>query len=498
MIMDKPSPNNRSHNSSLYQINTRIWLRSLSTQAGQQVTLSQVPDEELDRIASLGFEWIWLLGVWRTGEFGQQIAREHPDLRQEYLATLPDLQENDICSSPFAITAYSVSSDLGGDHGLALLREKLHAWGLRLMLDFIPNHTARDHPWLTLHPDYYIAGSEDQLLSQPFNFGLAPKGNKILAFGRDPYFQGWSDTFQLNYSNPQLQAAMREELYKLATICDGVRCDMAMLILPEVFHSTWGIEIQPFWPETIQRMRAQRPDFTFIAEVYWDLEWTLQEQGFDFTYDKRLYDRLVQQEARPLREHLLAGLDYQNKSTRFLENHDEPRAAESFPPQVHQAAAIITYLTPGLKFFHLGQIEGYKTRIPMQLCRGPKEIRDHQITAFYVHLLELLQMPIFEVGNWQLLECLPAWQSNWTWDSFVAFSWQGNDDYRLLVVVNYSLHQSQCYVRLPWSDLAGNEVLFIDKISEIEHVRNGDDLDQIGLYLDMPPWASHVFEVSKI
>jgi hypothetical protein len=496
--MNIPSPNNLSQNSSLYQINTRIWLRSLSTKTGRQTKLSEVPDEELDRLASFGFEWIWLLGVWRTGEFGQQIAREHPDLRQEYLAALPDLQENDICSSPFAITAYSVSSDLGGDHSLALLRERLHERGLKLMLDFIPNHTARDHPWLTLHPDYYIAGSEDQLFSQPFNYGLEPKGGRIFAYGRDPYFHGWSDTFQLNYGNPHLQIAMREELHKIATICDGVRCDMAMLILPEVFQSTWGIQIQPFWPETIKDMRSLQPGFTFIAEVYWDLEWTLQQQGFDFTYDKRLYDRLLQQEARPVREHLLAGLDFQNKTTRFLENHDETRAATAFPSQVHQAAAMITYLTPGLKFFHLGQMEGHKTRIPMQLCRAPREFRDPELTTFYRHVIDLLQLPIFRVGKWQLLECLPAWQSNWTWDSFVAFAWGDSDDNRMLVVVNYSPHQSQCYVRLPWGGLAGSEVLFLDKTSELEYIRNGDDLDQIGLYLDMPAWKSHVFEVSKI
>lgn len=482
---------------SLYQINTRVWLQSLSIQAGQQITLSEVPDEELDHLASLDFEWVWLMGVWRTGDIGRQIACELPELRQEYLTFLPDIKEDDICSSPFAITAYSVSPDLGGDHGLAILRERLQARGLRLLLDFIPNHTARDHPWLTLHPNYYVQGSIDQLISEPFNFDRAPQGDKIFAFGRDPYFPGWTDTFQLNYGNPQLQTAMREELSKVATLCDGVRCDMAMLILPEVFKDTWGIEMQPFWPETIQSIRARWPEFTFIAEVYWDLEWTLQEQGFNYTYDKRLYDRLLHQEARPVREHLMASLDFQQRAARFLENHDEPRAAASFPLQVHRAAALITYLTPGLKFFHQGQLMGYKKRIPVQLCRAPKALQDHQITAFYVQLLEFLQLSILQMGSWQLLECLPAWQSNWTWDNFVAFSWH-DDDECLLVVINYSPHPSQCYVRLPWGDLADKQVQFLDKLSEAEYVRSGDDLEQIGLYLDMSAWNAHIFEVSKV
>jgi hypothetical protein len=467
----------------------------LSTQAGRQITLSDVPDEELDRLANLGFEWVWLLGVWRTGDLGQQIARELPELRHVYREALPDYTEADICSSPFAITAYSVGPELGGEHGLALFRGRLQERGLQLLLDFVPNHTARDHLWLTLHPDYYVQGNGDQLRSQPYNYDHAPPGDRIIAYGRDPYFHGWSDTFQLNYGNHKLQIAMQEELIKIADLCDGVRCDMAMLILPEVFKNTWGIEMQPFWPEAIARIRELYPDFTFIAEVYWDLEWTLQKQGFDYTYDKRLYDRLQKQEARPVREHLLAELEFQSHSVRFLENHDEPRASVAFPPQVHQAAALITYLTPGLRFFHQGQLQGHQARIPMQLCRAPEEYQDPPIAKLYAQLLELLQLPILQDGSWQLLECLPAWQSNCTWDSFVVFSWHDNEDRYFLIVVNYSPHQSQCYVRLPWGDLTGKQVEFQDKMGEVDYIRRGEDLQQIGLYLDMLPWGTHVFKV---
>ncbi len=488
-------PLSSSRYPSLYQINTRVWLRSLSTQAGRQITLSDVPDEELDRLANLGFEWVWLLGVWRTGDLGQQIARELPELRHVYREALPDYTEADICSSPFAITAYSVGPELGGEHGLALFRGRLQERGLQLLLDFVPNHTARDHLWLTLHPDYYVQWNGDQLRSQPYNYDHAPPGDRIIAYGRDPYFHGWSDTFQLNYGNHKLQIAMQEELIKIADLCDGVRCDMAMLILPEVFKNTWGIEMQPFWPEAIARIRELYPDFTFIAEVYWDLEWTLQKQGFDYTYDKRLYDRLQKQEARPVREHLLAELEFQSHSVRFLENHDEPRASVAFPPQVHQAAALITYLTPGLRFFHQGQLQGHQARIPMQLCRAPEEYQDPPIAKLYAQLLELLQLPILQDGSWQLLECLPAWQSNCTWDSFVVFSWHDNEDRYFLIVVNYSPHQSQCYVRLPWGDLTGKQVEFQDKMGEVDYIRRGEDLQQIGLYLDMLPWGTNVFKV---
>jgi hypothetical protein len=484
-----------NYNPSLYQINTRIWLRTMSVQADQLITLGNVPDSELDRLTSFGFDWIWLLGVWQTGEIGRQIALEHPDLQQEYLEVLPDLHEQDICGSPFATTGYSVSPDLGGNHGLAIFREKLHSRGIKLMLDFIPNHTAHDHPWTTLHPDYYIQGSEDQLQREPFNFGRLQDDDKIFAFGRDPYFPGWSDTFQLNYGNPGLQTAMGEELLNISEVCDGVRCDMAMLLLPEVYQRTWGIEIEAFWPKAIDVVKAQNSGFTFMAEVYWDLEWELQEQGFDYTYDKRLYDRLLKHEVRSVREHLMAGMEFQNKSARFMENHDEPRAAKSFPLQVHQAAAVITYLTPGMKFFHQGQLQGHLQRIPMQICRAPREQDDPEIVEFYDLLIEILQLPILQLGDWQLLDCFPAWGSNWTWDNFVAFAWGDFQDESLLIVVNYAPHQGQCYVRLPEAGFGDRDVLLVDQFSGVNYARRGDDLTQFGLCLDMPAWPFHVFEV---
>src|SRR5262249_34819688 len=166
------------------------------------------------------------------------------------------------------------------------------------------------------------------------------------------------------------------------------------------------------WPEATRRVRAQFPDFCFMAEVYWDLEWTLQQQGFDYTYDKRLYDRLLEGHARPVREHFHAGLDYQNKMARFLENHDEPRAATAFSPEVHKAAAIISFLSPGLRFFHQGQFEGRKKRISPHLVRAPEEPIDEQTRQFYYRLLAVLAQPVVRDGEWQLLECVPAWEGN--------------------------------------------------------------------------------------
>jgi hypothetical protein len=506
---------------SLYQINTRVWLTELSRNLGRPAILDDIADAELDRLAQLGFDWIWFLSVWQTGLAAQNVSRSNPGWRKEFQETLPDLREQDIPGSGFAITGYSVHADLGGDAALARLRERLQKRGLRLMLDFVPNHTGLDHPWTLDHPEYFVQGTELDLARAPQNYTWVKRqrGDLLLAHGRDPYFPGWPDTLQLNYANPATQEAMIGELVKIAGQCDGVRCDMAMLVLPEVFERTWGQRAPLFWPTATRRVRQRVPGFLFMAEVYWDLEWTLQQQGFDYTYDKRLYDRLREQHARPVRDHLHAGLDYQNKLARFLENHDEPRAAATFPPRGHEAAAVVTYLSPGLRFFHDGQFEGRKKRISPHLCRRPDEPMDADLAKFYDRLLAVLRQPLLREGRWQLLACVPAWEGNWTCECFLAFAWQGpltpkapqpdpspprgegekgtGEGERLVVAVNYAPHQSQCYVWLPFTDLGNRQWRLEDQMDTAVYNRDGNSLQCRGLYLDMRPWQACVFSLTK-
>jgi Alpha amylase, catalytic domain len=483
---------------SLHQINTRVLLTALSRELGRPATLDDIPDGELDQLGQDGFDWVWFLGVWQTGAAGRRVSLENAEWRREFQQLLPDFSDRDVCGSCFAIQSYQVHSEFGGNPALERLHRRLEARGLRLLLDFVPNHTAPDHPWVQEHPEYYVHGTEGQLEREPQNYTrvATPGGPLVLAYGRDPYFAGWPDTLQLNYANPDLQNAMASELQSIAAMCDGVRCDMAMLILPDVFERTWGLRPPSFWPDAINRVRARNPGFLFMAEVYWDLEWELQQQGFDYTYDKRLYDRLREGHARPVRDHFQADLEFQRKSARFLENHDEPRAAATFPSGVYQAAAVLTYLCPGLRFFHQGQAEGLTKRIPVHLCRGPAEPVNPDLGEFHERLLCCLRRPETRAGRWQLMECTSAWDGNWTWDCFICFAWRGADGNSVVVVVNYAPNQSQCFLHLPFDELKGRPMRLRDLMGPAKYDRQGDEILSQGLYLDLPAWGYHVFELT--
>lgn len=478
---------------SLYEINTRVLLRSLQGNSSHGKTLDDIPESMLDNWANKGFDWIWMLGVWQTGPIGQRLSRTHADFLSEFRHFLPNLSDADICGSSFAVAGYSVSDHLGGNAALSRLRKRLADRNLNLMLDFVPNHTALDHPWVAEHPEYYIAGTEDDLAREPQNYCRLESG--IFAYGRDPYFPGWPDTLQLNYADPRMQQALRTELLSISERCDGVRCDMAMLMLPDVFERTWHRQAQPFWPGAIEAVKARNADFRFLAEVYWDREWDLQQQGFDYTYDKRLYDRLHAQSATPVRDHLKADHAFQIRSARFLENHDEPRAAAVFPDEVHKAAAVVSFFVPGLRFFHQGQFEGFTVRIPVHVDRGPAEPTNAGIAGFYQRLLQSLTNDACRTGEWSLLDCAPAWDGNWTSDSFICSAWSSAGNLRMIVAANYSPHQSQCFVRLPFEDLRGRSVELRDVLGDAVYDRSSDDLLNRGLYLDLPPWGRHVFEI---
>jgi hypothetical protein len=477
----------------IYEINTWVWLWELGRNKKTRVTLSTVPKKEWDALVTMGFDAVWFMGVWERSPAGIAVANQNRGLLDDFRRALPDFTEADNVGSPYCVRNYEVDSLLGGREGLAKARKELAKRGIHLILDFVPNHVAPDHPWVSEHPDYFIQGSYDEAMREPMAFFSAH--GKVFACGRDPNFPPWSDVLQLNAFNNELREAVSATVSSIADQCDGVRCDMAMLFMNDIFQRTWGDRAgaRPpggYWPEVIGAVRRTHPDFLFMAEAYWDLEWELQQQGFDFCYDKKLYDRLEHGQADAVRGHLFADLAYQERLIRFIENHDEPRVAATFSPEKARAAAVTVTTLPGALLLHEGQFEGRKVRLPVFLGRRPVEPVDTDLRSFYQTLFKADFLKELRSGNWQLCE-RTGWPDNPSYQHLVAWCWRSAEKY-CLIVVNLSDSGAQGLVRLPWDELMGRKWRMTDLFTGQMYERSGDEMRDPGLYVGLPPWGFHI------
>jgi hypothetical protein len=481
----------------IYEVNTVVWLGELSRKYGRPVTLGDVPLEAWDELALRGVDAVWLMGVWERSAAGLRIARTDEALQRSFREALPDVHPEDVVGSPYCVRRYVADASLGGPAGLVAARQALARRSVRLLLDYVPNHVAPDHPWVGEHPEYFVRGDARDLERTPPAF-INAAGN-VLALGRDPYFAPWPDVVQLNAFAPQLRDATAEALTGIGSQCDGVRCDMAMLLMNDVFAKTWGERAGPvptadFWPQVLGRVRRQHPDMLFVAEAYWDLEWALQQQGFDYCYDKRLYDRLLHESAGDVRAHLLADVAYQRRLLRFLENHDEPRAAATMPRGKERAAAVMIATLPGATLWHEGQFEGRRVRPPVFLARRPDEPADGELRAFHRQLLDAIHASGLREGEWRLLDCA-GWPDNATHQNLLAWCWQGAD--RHVVIVNLSDQPAQARVQLPWNDLQGKRWRLSELLSGARYEREGTELAGSGLFVDLDGWHWHLVSLHE-
>ena len=438
------------------------------------------------------------MGVWERSPAGIAIALANDGLMDSFRRALPDFDGRG-CGRLAVLHPELLRRRAPGWAGRARRRagRRSPSGGSRLILDFVPNHVAPDHPWTAAHPGYFVRGSDDDLARDPASFVRV--GGSVLANGRDPYFPAWPDVVQLNAFSADLRGAVIETVTSIASQCDGVRCDMAMLTMNDTFERTWGDRGGPrpdadYWPTVIPAVRSAFPDFVFIAEAYWDLEWALQQQGFDYCYDKRLYDRLVHDGAEQVRGHLTADIAYQEALVRFIENHDEPRAAATFPGPKARAAAVAALTQTGARLVHEGQLEGRTVQLPVFLARRPDEPVDPELKAFYERLLTALADPVFRVGEWELAGCA-GWEGNDTWQSLVAWGWRGES--RRLVVVNLGDAPASGHVSLPWDELRGHAWRLDDPTTGEHYERSGDDLVN-GLYVALDPWGWNLFTLTPI
>lgn len=478
-------------NPHILEINTRAFLMRLAKKYGHSFTLADIPEEFLEKAKELGIDAIWLMGVWKESPKAREIAQNSEDINNQIKSVDPSYQKEHITASPYAVYEYTVDSVFGGDEALATFRNRLKEKGINLLLDFVGNHTAVDSPSVNEHPEWYIStGTQEPHAHKDWFF--QNQNGVYVAHGRDPYFAPWTDTAQLNYFNPATRTFMMDNLKKVASMCDGVRCDMAMLSLNKVQRDTWGEFIgtelpkEEFWYQALKNIREIYPEFVFIAEVYWGLEWEIQEMGFDYTYDKVLYDRLRFSNPEDIRGHLRAEHLYQMRSIRFISNHDEEVALKAFGLEKSLAASTIIATLPGARMFHLFQIFGRPARLPIQYENDLFDINE-QVRAHYHKLLKIASSFEFHGGQWSMREV----SSNGD-DSFrniLCWQWKQMNSGKI-VFINYS--DKVARGRVSMKGAYGQNHQAVEEFSGEVLTVTSELLNQ-GYDLELQPYQSKIF-----
>lgn len=488
------------NNPSLYEINTRAWIKKFDTPT-KKAKLKDVPLSYWLGLANLGIEYVWLMGIWKTCDSIIDRYCFEDYLKKSYFKALKDWKHEDVAGSPYSIDDYKVNPVFGFEEDLIKLKYELNKMGMKLILDFIPNHFSAGSSLIHSNPEIFLNVSRETFRSEPHTF-FQPRIDEaeFFAHGRDPFFPAWQDTVQINFCSNQAREFLKNTLLKLTQLCDGVRCDMAMLALNNVFKNTWAGVLPEsclqnfkteFWSDAITSTKNKRTDFLFLAEVYWDLEWQLQQLGFDYTYDKVLTDRLKHSNASVIIEHLKADYKYQQKSIRFLENHDEERILSILGKEKSKAAAIVISTLQGMHFYNDGQFEGKHIKLPVQLIREPEEKTNTEIQSFYYRLLQISSCEVFKKGSWRLLKTISSWDNNFTYQNMLAWEWQFNSE-RRIVIINYSELLSSCRLKL---DVTGyqEELVFHDLLNDVSYIRSAEEIYVLGLYVELKPWQAHIF-----
>jgi|SRR5579863_248274 len=482
----------------LYEINTWVWLESLSAKHRRNLTLAEVPDAEWDALARLGFDIIWLMGVWQRSPESRRVMMMETSNFAGYSQALPGWTPADVVGSPYAVRQYVPDPRIGTWDSLDRAREKLRERGMALFLDFVGNHTAPDHTWVREHPEFYVQLPLEECEKNPNTFFPADtqQGGCFIALGKDPYFPSWKDVVQLNYFHPGMRAAMIAELREIARHCDGVRCDMAMLQLTDIFANVWGRFMggaarpqKEFWEEA----HAAVPGLILLAEAYWGTESRLLDLGFSFVYDKELYDAVRDARVGDVRGRLGAGFDYNSRLARFVENHDEPRRASTIGDDRLPAAGTLMGTLPGLRFYQQGEIEGYKNRVSIMLRAAADEPPDPVSTGFFQKILQITNRADFHSQQWGLLEVVS--EGDGSSQNLIVYEWRSEKSWNL-VAVNLTGNASQGRVRLGDRISPSQDYVFHDELNDARYPRSGKELHETGLFVRLEGSQAHIFDIT--
>ena len=472
----------------LLEISTRPYLYSRGIKSIRELSAA-----DLDSWQSKGFQWVWFMGVWQLGPLGLEHDRTDPGLRQGYSQVLPDWTNEDVIGSPYAIVTYDVNKDIGAWSDLEWLAGELHARQMKLMLDFVPNHSAQDAPEVLSKQNFYIR-AEKGVSPDPRRFNTSTG----IAFGCGMWCDPWTDVAQFNYMDKEFRQHQIDVLKKIAGVADGVRCDMSHLILRDAFWSYWEKELtswgyskieSEFWADAISAVKAEYPNFKFMAESYGDVLQTLHDCGFDYTYDKDLLDKLYAHDVAGfswlLDQH---NLEYKEKLAHFTENHDEPRAVGKFwnwPPAADSASAALLTL-PGMRFFFQDQWEGPKNKLDVHLRRATAEAPDQTVVEFYNKLFPILRREALTKGTWTHLSCDGS-------SDILAWKWV-HDDERILCAIHFGEGQAGGNIRLDDAPLSGSQIPVTDLMTGTTYYRDPEVLRTQGLTVVLGEYQVQIFQ----
>ena len=476
----------------LLEITTRPYFYLLGKKLNKQITsFRDIPDSEFESWKAKGFEWVWFMGVWQLGDIGRQHDLTDSGLIQSYNTVLPGWTEDDVIGSPYSIVKYDVNTVLGTEEDLTWLKNKLHSYGMKLMLDFVPNHSACDAPEITTKPNFYVHCPSGQTIdpSKYMSNGIA--------YGCGIWCSPWTDVAQYNYADSEFRQHQIDVLKKIASLADGCRCDMAHLIINDQFWDYWKDQLtaagyskpsSEFWSDAISAVKAQYPNFKFMAESYGDVLNQLHNFGFDWTYDKDPLDKLYGHDMVGYQNYIRShDLTFFSKCAHFTENHDEPRTMEKFWNWAPAAkCAVSTLLTlPGLRFINQDQWLGYKNKIDVHLRRAADEQPNAEMEKFYETLFKILDLDALKTGTFTQLTCSGS-------DTIPAWKWVKGTQH-ILVVANFNENQSGGNVVL--DDAPGSGQIPVHELmDDVTYYRDAAVLRSTGITVVLDQYQVQVFE----
>ena len=477
----------------LLEISIRPYLYALSNKYGRPIkSIREIPDIEFNDWQSMGFNWIWLYGVWEIGEYVRQYDLEDQILLNRYNENLPNWTREDVIGYPLCIYSYDINPEVGTLEDLIWFREQLKKRGMLLMLDYVPNHTAIDAPEMREHPEFYIRTTETN--HEKYDLSrFMPNG---IAYGAGKFMPPMRFNAQLNLFRYDCRDHQINKLLQISELCDGVRVHLAQYQINSQFDLYWDKELgdcrappDEFWKVAIDRVRAKNPKFIMMGESYgYENQEKLLECGFNYIYEKELLDKLLYGDVHSFKSLIFQNHFITNRMVHFVENHDEPRILSRFHYDVKIAcAASAALLTlPGIRLINFHQWLGYLPQIDVNLRRANDSHANKDIMLFYTRLFKVLDTDMIRYGQWEPLVVHDS-------DSVLAWKWVFGNQH-LLVTINFKNDWSGGRVICEDAPIDMREIPVHELIYNTTYIRDPQEMRDTGLVLYLERYQTQVFE----